>query len=279
MGSLSDFLENKLLDHLANVAFTPAPTLYVALCTADPTDAGTAATIPEVAVANGYARTAVTFGAAASRKVIQSGAVTFPPATGAWGTITHWAAVTSAAGAGDLYAYGNFVTPFVPVAGNTPTIPSGELQVEILPTASGAGFTDYLVHAWLNRAFRNQAFAKPATYVGLATTVIADTHVAIGQITEVSTSGTNYLRVVVNSNGGASPTWTLSSGGHIQNLHAITFPTPSASWGQVVSMFVIDSASGAGNIMVYDNANIVDQTPISGDVVSFAIGALGPTLS
>jgi hypothetical protein len=279
LGSLSDRLENALLDHLANVAFTPAAPIYVALCTADPTDAGTAAAMNEVTVANGYARTAITFGAAASRKVIQSGAVTFPQANGTWGTITHWALVSSASGAGDMYAYGNFVGSFAPVAGNTPTIPSIELQVEILPTAGGAGFTDYLVHAWLNRAFRNQAFAKPATYVGLSTTVIADTHVAIGQITEVSTSGTNYARVLVNINGGASPTWTLSSGGHVENTNAIVFPTPSASWGQVVSMFLIDSASGAGNILGYDNQNIVDQTPISGDSVQFSIGALDLTLS
>ena len=34
MGSLSDFMENKFLDHLANVAFTPAATIFVALCLA-----------------------------------------------------------------------------------------------------------------------------------------------------------------------------------------------------------------------------------------------------
>ena len=138
MGSLSDFMENKFLDHLLNVAFTPASTIYVALCTADPTDTGTAASMFEVPVANGYARTAVTFAAAATRKVVQNAAVTFPQATGAWGTITHWALVSSAAGAGDMYAYGNFTASFAPVNGNTPTIPSGELEVEIQPSATAA---------------------------------------------------------------------------------------------------------------------------------------------
>src|SRR4030095_5569551 len=125
--------------------------------------------------------------------------------------------------------------------------------------------------------FRNQAFPKPATYVGLATTIIQDTHVAIGQITEVT--GNNYGRVQVNINGGASPTWTLASGGHVDNLHVVTFPVPSGSWGTVVSMFYIDSTSGAGNILGYDNANIVDQVPIASDTVYFPIGALDLTLT
>ena len=355
MGSLSDFAENKMLDHLCNTAFTPAATLFVALCTADPTDTATGSTgLNEVANANGYARTGVTFGIAASRRVVQSGAVTFPQASGTWGTISHWALVSTATyGAGDMYAYGSFVTPFAPVNGNTPTIPSAELEVEIgrtsysattisaaaadnsindsannfplyangtLLTISGftgtpanngtvtvtsstaskivvtgitfvndaagetvtiaaAGFTDYLVHNWLNRFFRNQAFTKPATYVGLATTLIQDSHVAIGQITEVSTAATGYARVQVNANGGASPTWDLSVGGNVDNTHAITFPTPSASWGTVTSMFLIDSASGAGNILGYDNGSIQDQQPISGDTVQFAIGALDLTLT
>ena len=166
-------------------------------------------------------------------RVVQSGAVTFPQATGTWGTISHWALVsTGTYGAGDMYAHGSFTTPFAPVNGNTPTIPSAELEVEISATAGGAGFTDYLVHNWLNRGFRNQAFAKPAV------------------------------------------------GGTLDNTHAITFNVPSASWGLVVSMFLVDSATpGAGNVLGYDNANIVDQTPISGDTVQFAIGALDLTIT
>lgn len=353
MGSLSNFLEDALLNHLCNTAFTPAASLFVALCTADPTDAGTgtSVSISEVANANGYARTAVTFGAAASRRVVQSGAVTFPQATSTWGTISHWALVTSGTyNTGDMYAYGSFVTPFAPVNGNTPTIPSAELEVEIgrtsyaattIAAAAGdnslndsannfplyangtpltisgftgtpanngtvtvvsstvskivvsgltlvtdaagesvtitaAGFTDYLVHNWLNRAFRNQAFAKPSTYVALATALIDDQDVAFANVTEVS--GGNYARVLVNSNGGASPTWDLSSGGTLDNTHAITFPTPSASWGLVTSMFLIDSVSGAGNVLGYDNPGIQDQTPIANDTVQFAAGDLDLSL-
>jgi hypothetical protein len=277
LGSLSDFAENALLQHIFNTAYTPAATVYVALCTADPTDAATGASMSEVANANGYARTAVTFGAAALRKVVQSGAVTFPQASGTWGTIAFWAIVDSPTyGAGNVLASGAFTASFAPVAGNTPTIPSGELQVQ-MNASSGAGFVDATVHKLFDRMFRNQAYAKPATYVGLATATVADTAALLSDITEVS--GGAYARVQVNINGGASPTWSVASGGALNNLAAITFPTPSGSWGLVTSCFLIDSASGAGNVIGYDNANIVDQTPVANDTVQFAIGAFAVSLS
>ena len=283
MGSITNFLENALLGHLVTASFTPAATIYVALCAADPGEAAIGATMNEITnTAQGYARQPVTFDAAASRKVVQSGAVSFPQATGAWAQVSHWALVSSVSGAGDVYAYGNFVTPFTPVTGNTPTIPTGELEVEIQATGAAGGFTDYLVHNWLNRAFRNQAFAKPATYIGLTLDVIGDTDVAFGNITEVSTAGTAYARVLVNATGGASPAWTAVANGAADNLHVIQFPIPTASWGQVVSMMIIDSgpAGGtAGNILAYDSVSIVDQTPVANDTVQFAIGSLDLAIS
>ena len=41
MGSLSDYVENKILDHcMKTSAYTPATHLYVGLSTANPTDDG-----------------------------------------------------------------------------------------------------------------------------------------------------------------------------------------------------------------------------------------------
>jgi hypothetical protein len=277
MGSLSDYAENALLNHIFNTAYTSVATVYVALCTADPTDAATGASMSEVANANGYARTAVTFGAAASRRVIQNATVTFPLATGAWGTITFWTIVDSATyGAGNVLAHGALTASVAPVNGNTPSIPSGEIQVQ-MSASSGAGFTDYTVHSLFDRMFRNQAFAKPSTYVGLATATIADTNTTIGTITEVS--GGAYARVQVNPNGGASPTWTNAAAGALDNVQAITFPTPSASWGTITSCFIADSASGAGNVLGYDNTNIVDQAVAASDTVLFPVGAFDVSLA
>ncbi len=276
MGSITDFLELELLDHVANAVYVASASLFVALCTADPTDTATTLAGVEVANANAYARTAITFSAAASRQVIQSGAVTFPQATGAWGTITHWAIVTSGTyNAGNCLAHGSFTGSFAPVNGNTPTIPTTEIKVQF-SASSGAGFTDYTVHKWLDLAFRNQAFTKPATYIALSTTTLTDATLFAG-LTEVT--GSNYSRVLVNINGGASPTWTIAAAGALENVQAITFPTPSGSWGLVTSMFIIDSTSGTGNILGYDNSGIVDQTPQASDTVQFAAGALDMSLS
>ena len=97
MGSLTDYAETALLKHIGlEAAYTPAATLYLALCTADPTDAATGASMNEVANSGSYARTAIAFSAAASRRSTQSGAVTFPAATGSWGTVSNWAIVDSA---------------------------------------------------------------------------------------------------------------------------------------------------------------------------------------
>jgi hypothetical protein len=277
LGSLSNYAEDQLLQHIFNVAYSSVATVYVALSTATLTDTATGASMSEVANANGYARTAVTFGAAATRKVIQSGAVTFPPATGAWGTITDWAIVdTNTYGAGNVLAYGSFTASFAPVSGNTPTIPSGELQVQFA-ASSGAGFVDVCVHLLLNRMFRNQAYTKPATYIGLATATIADTAATEANVTEVS--GGSYVRKLVNIAGGAAPKWTTASGGALDNADAITFVTPTAGWGTITSCFIIDSASGAGNIIGYDNSSIVDQTVNASDTVQFDIGAFDVAIS
>lgn len=115
MGSLSNFAENALLNHICNTAFTPAATLFVALCTADPTDAGTGASMGEVTNSNAYARASVVFGAAATRRVVQSGAVSFPQATGPWGNVTHWAIVDSATyGAGNMLSVRQFYDAVCP---------------------------------------------------------------------------------------------------------------------------------------------------------------------
>ena len=48
-GTFSDYTENELLDHIMGVGSLTMPTVYVALCTGDPTDAGTGASMNEVA--------------------------------------------------------------------------------------------------------------------------------------------------------------------------------------------------------------------------------------
>ena len=87
MSAMSDYLENKFLDHFLGTASTSAPAaVYIGLHTADPTDAGTGAEVS----GSGYARQAMAFGASSGGTASNSGAVEFPAANGGdWGTITH----------------------------------------------------------------------------------------------------------------------------------------------------------------------------------------------
>jgi len=280
MGSLSDFAENALLGHLFGSAHSPAAAVYLALATADPTDAGTGASMNEAPDSGNYARKAITFGAAASRKVTQNAIVTFNQASGAWGTITHWAIVDSAVhGAGNMLAHGAFSASFAPVSGNTPSVASGQVYVEI-SASSGEGFTDYLVHKLLDLMFRNTAYAQPATYIALLDQTGADGDTTLTTAGK-EVAGTAYARVLVNKSGGASPAWESINGGATQNQHDITFPTVGAGgWSQVVGMAIVDGGTlDAGNTLAFDNDQVVDQTPAAGDTVKFAAGALDVSLT
>lgn len=275
MGSITNYLEVKLLDHTLNgVAYTPAATLYLALCTADPTDAATGASMNEVADSGAYVRKAIAFGAAASRAISNSGQVSFDQASGSWGTVTHYAIVDSATyGAGNVLAHGALSESKAIVSGNTPSVGVGEVVISF----SAGEISDYLSVAWLDFAFRNQAFSSPDTYIGLTTATVADNDTG-STVTEVS--GGSYARKQVNVNGGSSPTWDLAVSGdpsYVDNTHAITFPTATASWGTVTSVFIVDAAA-AGNLLFYDN-DMGDQAVGTDDVVEFAVGDLDVQVS
>jgi hypothetical protein len=280
MGSLADFAENGFLNHVFGSAFTPAAAMYLALCTADPTDAATGASMSEVANSNNYTRKAITFAAAGSRAVAQTGAVTFNQASGAWGTITHWAVVDNATyGSGNVLATGAFSSSFAPVAGNTPSVATGQVTVTI-SAVSNHGFTTYLANKMLDLMFRNVAFSQPATYVALLDQTGADADTTLTTAGK-EVAGTAYARVLVNKAGGASPKWTAVATGALDNADAINFTTVgSGGWSTVVGMALVDGGTlDAGNTLAYDNDNVVDQTPAAGDTVSFAVGALDVSLS
>jgi hypothetical protein len=85
----------------------------------------------------------------------------------------------------------------------------------------------------------------------------------------------------VNKAAAGSPEWEDVANGACDNQHAITFPTVGAgNWSAVVGMAIVDGGTlNAGNVLAYDNDQIVDQTPLAGDTVTFAIGALDVSLS
>jgi hypothetical protein len=86
MAEFSNYLENKVLDHvLRNTSYTSPTTVYVGLFTTDPTDAGSGTEC----TGSAYARQVLSVTTASGGIVTSSADVTFPQATGSWGTITH----------------------------------------------------------------------------------------------------------------------------------------------------------------------------------------------
>ena len=91
----STYLINKTLAHnTGETAFTMPAAIYVALFTTDPT---VAASGTEVA-GNAYARKVATFVAGSNNTELS-----FIEATGAWGTVTHWALFDAATVGNMLY--------------------------------------------------------------------------------------------------------------------------------------------------------------------------------
>ncbi|MCA9872475.1 MAG: hypothetical protein KC441_02440 [Anaerolineales bacterium] len=262
MGSLSNYAENAFLGMILGSAYSPPSTVYLALSTADPTEDGSGLAEPGY---TGYARKAITFGAAASRRVTQSATVTFDQCTAGSAVVTHWALFDAASG-GNMLAYGALNASKNVVAGNTPSVVSGEVYVEIT-----GEIANYAANNGLDRMFRNQAWTLPSSwYVALVTATVSATDTG-STLTEPG--GNAYARTSV----GASP-WAAVSGGASQNNNVIQYPTPTGSWGTVVGIAVVDAASN-GNLLFYDNDGVTDQAVGDGDDVSFAIGALDVSLS
>lgn len=96
-GSLSDAYEDIVADDISAYA------THLALYTTAPTDS-TAGT--EVANSNSYARIAASWNAASGGVVTNNGDLTWPTASGSWGTVVAVAAVTSGThGAGAIVWY------------------------------------------------------------------------------------------------------------------------------------------------------------------------------
>lgn len=110
MSSFSDFLENELLDHaFRNSAYTPAATIYMALYTAAPTDAGGGTEV----TGGGYARQTCTFGTAASGGSISNTAAVSWTASGAnYGDVLA-IGLFDASTAGNLLAWDTITTATV----------------------------------------------------------------------------------------------------------------------------------------------------------------------
>jgi hypothetical protein len=141
MSAMSDYLENKLVDHLFRAQTLAAPaSLHIGLLTAAPSDSGGGTEVS----GNNYARVAVTSSlanwagtqAAASTtassgtggQTSNNGAITFPTPSGNWGTVSHFG-IYDAASAGNLLFWGALTIAKTINQSDTVSFPAASLTI------------------------------------------------------------------------------------------------------------------------------------------------------
>ena len=247
MGQLTNYTEKKVLDHILKTAsYSPPATVYLGLSTADPTHDGSGWTDPTY---TGYARKALTMGAAAARAITQSGAVNFDPCTVGSSTVGWWGLWDNSTG-GNLLAYGALSVAKGIVVGNTPSVASGQVSVSFTAGVIFTGLADSILD-WL---FRAQSLSQPThVKIALSTSTPADAGTGITE-----PSGNNYAQVSFD-------TWNAATGNPeaATNNGAITMPTPSGSWGLITyAVLYLDTTPAF-------YGTVTNQTPDNGDTVEW----------
>ena len=139
--------------------------------------------------------------------------------------------------------------------------------------------TNYLENKLVDHLFRATAFPMPAAlWVALYTAAPSDA----GGGTEVAGGG--YVRVNLAP---AATNWTATQGGTVGvstgtggatgNALVVTFPAPSADWGTLTHMAILDAATG-GNALVW-GALTTPRPVVAGDPAPrFSPGTLTVTV-
>lgn len=132
MSALSDYAENKLLDHaVGTTSFTMPATVRVALFTTSASLANLeAGTLTGEVSGGSYARQTPTFSAASGGATSNTGTITF---TNMPGAVTRFVALMDSAtiGAGNVLFYGQLAADKTTTLGDTFTIAIGDLDVTL----------------------------------------------------------------------------------------------------------------------------------------------------
>ena len=127
MAEMSNYLENALINAtLRNTSYTSPTTVYVALFTSDPTDAGSGTEVS----GGSYARTSVTFAAPSNGVSVSNADCTFPQCTSTWGTVG-WIGLYDALTVGNLLYHTDLQSSKTIETGDIFKISSGNLSVTL----------------------------------------------------------------------------------------------------------------------------------------------------
>ena len=125
MSAMSDHLENEILDHILSVgSYTMPSAVYLGLSVASMGDDASGTELS----GSGYARQAVTFSAASGGTTSNSAAITFPTATGSWGSVGFWS-IWDASSSGNMLLHGSFSAAKTIASGDVLRVSSGDLDI------------------------------------------------------------------------------------------------------------------------------------------------------
>ena len=123
-GNLSNYLENKVLDHILGTTSYTMPTTYLALYTVAPTDSTSGTEVS----GGSYVRKAISFNAASGGSASNSANIDF---SGMPAATVVAVAVCDALTSGNILIYGTLTTSRTIQAGDTLRISSGDLVLSI----------------------------------------------------------------------------------------------------------------------------------------------------
>jgi hypothetical protein len=129
MAGFSDYLEDKVLDHVfGGNAYTAPSTLYVALYTVAPTDTGGGTEVS----GGSYARQSGAFSVSGTNPTTASNtaAIEYPTATADYGTVVA-VGILDASSSGNLLAYANLTASKVVSNGDVFRFNTGDLDITL----------------------------------------------------------------------------------------------------------------------------------------------------
>jgi len=125
MSALSDYAELKVLDHtLGTTAWSMPATVYLGLSVASMGDDASGTELS----GSGYARQSISFASASSGSASTDATVTFPTATGSWGSVGYWSLWDASSG-GNMLMHGAFTTAKTVGNGDILRVNSGDLTI------------------------------------------------------------------------------------------------------------------------------------------------------
>ncbi len=129
MASFTDYTENKVLDHVVGKTSWTMPAIWVARCTAAPSDTGGGTEVTGGAYAR-KATAAADWAASAAGATSNATVLTFVTPSASWGTVTHFA-LMDALTVGNMIAWAPLTTSQAIGSGNTVSFAVGDLDVTL----------------------------------------------------------------------------------------------------------------------------------------------------